>query len=88
METLAWIIYCILSVLDVIILISAVMSWIPEARNSRLYELIEKILSPLLTPIRKLLYCIEFVRRCPIDLSFLVLVIIVQVLSNLVWAFL
>jgi YggT family protein len=85
METLAWIIYSALSVLDVLLLISAVMSWIPEARDSKLYETVEKILSPLLTPIRKLLYRFEFVRRCPIDLSFLVLVIIVQVLSNLVW---
>ena len=85
METLAWIIYCILSVLDVILLISAIMSWIPEARDRKIYEVVERILSPLLTPIRKLLDRIEFVRRCPIDLSFLVLVIIVQVLSNLVW---
>ncbi|MBQ7761397.1 MAG: YggT family protein [Clostridia bacterium] len=85
METLAWIIYCILSVLDAILLISAIMSWIPEARESKLYELVEKILSPFLNPIRKLLERFEFVRRCPLDLSFLVLVIIVHVLSNLIW---
>ncbi len=85
METLAWIIYCILSVLDVILLVSAIMSWIPEARETKLYELVERILSPLLNPIRRLLERFEFIRRCPIDLSFLVLVIIVRVLSDLVW---
>lgn len=85
MQTLAWIIYSILSVLDVLLLVSAIMSWIPEARGTRLYESINRILSPLLTPIRSFLSRFEFVRRCPIDLSFLVLVIIVQVLSNAVW---
>ena len=79
------IIYYILDAFSLLMLVSAILSWIPAARESKFYGVIEKIIGPILTPIRKLLFKIEWVRRCPIDLSFLALILIINLASNCIY---
>lgn len=78
------VIYYLLGVLDLIMLISAICSWIPAARESKFYMVLEKILYPFLHPIRLLLDKFEWTKKVPIDLSFLTLIIISSVLQNLI----
>lgn len=71
-----------LYVFDLLLLVRAVCSWVPSFRESAVYRLSYTATEPILRPIRDLLYNIEWVRRCPIDLSFLVVILIVNVLSG------
>ena len=67
---------------DFLLLVRAVCSWIPDFRNSRVYNLSYTITEPVLVPVRKLLWRFDFVRRCPLDLSFLVVCILTTLLDR------
>ena len=86
MEAL-WIIYRTLSLLlyafDFLLLVNAVCSWVPEWRMSKVYMLSSRIIDPLLAPIRRVMLRFSWARRCPIDLSFIVLVLITRALDKL-----
>lgn len=86
MEAL-WIIYRTLSLLiyafDFLLLVNAVCSWVPEWRMSKVYMLSSRIIDPILSPIRKLMFRFDWARRCPIDLSFIVLVLLTRLLDKL-----
>ena len=83
------IIYRVLSLLlygfDLMLLLHAICSWVPEWRMSKVYIFSNKIVEPLLQPIRKFMWRFDFARRCPIDLSFIVLVLITRGLDRLIW---
>ena len=72
----------ILYAFDLLLLVRAVCSWVPSFRESAVYRFSYTITEPVLRPIRDLLYRAEWARRCPIDLSFLVVILIVNVLSS------
>ena len=86
MEAL-WIIYRTLSLFlyafDFLLLVNAVCSWVPEWRMSKVYMLSSRIIDPILSPIRKLMWKFDWARRCPIDLSFIVLVLLTRLLDKL-----
>ena len=86
MEAL-WIIYRTLSLLiyafDFLLLVNAVCSWVPEWRMSKVYMLSSRIIDPILAPIRKLMLRFDWARRCPIDLSFIVLVLLTRLIDKL-----
>ena len=67
---------------DLLLLVRAVCSWVPSSRGSMVYRFSYTITEPVLKPIRDLLYRAEWARRCPIDLSFLVVILIVNLLSG------
>ena len=72
----------LLYVFDLLLLVRAVCSWVPSFRESVVYRYAYIITEPVLRPIRDLLYRAEWARRCPIDLSFLVVILIVNLLSG------
>ena len=91
MEAL-WIIYRTLSLLlyafDFLLLVHAVCSWVPEWRMSKVYMLSSRVVEPILSPIRRFMWRFDWARRCPIDLSFIVLVLLTRLLDKmLVWLF-
>ncbi len=83
------IIYRVLSLLlygfDLLLLLHAICSWVPEWRMSKVYIYSSRIIDPFLNPIRKFMWRFDFARRCPIDLSFIVLVLITRGLDRLIW---
>lgn len=83
------IIYRVLSLLlygfDLMLLLHAICSWVPEWRMSKVYIYSSRIIDPILSPIRKFMWRFDFARRCPIDLSFIVLVLITRGLDRLIW---
>ena len=61
----------LINLLQTLMLIMALMSWIPQLRQSRLYYAISMIVEPVIDPFRRLLYKIPGMDRFPLDLSFL-----------------
>lgn len=79
-----YVISIILDIFDFLLLVRAVCSWVPSFRNSIVYRLSYTVTEPILRPVRDLLFRFEWVRRCPIDISFLVVILLVSCLSNVV----
>lgn len=72
----------LLYIFDLFLLARAVCSWFETARNSKIYELSYTVTEPVLRPIRDMLSRFEWVRRCPIDISFIVVILMVNALSS------
>lgn len=58
--------------LTLLLVVQAVLSWIPQLYHSRFGSVINTLTEPLLYPARKLLFRIERLRSLPVDLSPLV----------------
>lgn len=72
----------------VVMLIQALMSWMPIDEENTLYRYITTITEPLVAPIRKLLSRIPVLSRIPFDISFIAayfLVYIVYIIFTAVW---
>jgi len=72
------IISLILNVLILLVLIHAIGSWIPSIRESRFYMSLDRIVSPLLEPIRSVVKPIN-----GLDLSPAILLILLYLLKSL-----
>lgn len=83
-STIALVLYYILSVMDFCFLILAICSWIPAARGTRIYEFFYNLTEPILRPVRELFMRWEFARRCPIDLSFLAVILLISFMQRLI----
>ena len=70
---------------DLLLLANAICSWVPEWRMSKVYIYSSRIIDPILQPIRKFMWRFDWARRCPIDLSFIVLVLITRFLDSALW---
>lgn len=70
-----------LQIIELILLVYCIMSWFVSPFN-RLMQALSRILDPLLSPIRRVLYSIF--PRLPIDLSVLVLFFLISMVRNLV----
>ena len=84
MGVIFYIINLILSLFDLMLLARAICSWIPSSRDSIIYRISYTITEPILSPVRDLVMKMEWARRCPIDISFFVVVILVNLLSGVV----
>lgn len=78
------VIYSVLSAFSLLLFIMAICSWFEQARMSKFYVTMERIVSPMLRPIRSLLNRSQFFRNSRIDFSFLVLVLLVSIAERLV----
>ena len=68
-----------LSTFQTLLIVRAILSWIPPVRHSRFFWFLNKIVDPFLRPIRNVLYKISWMRQVPIDFSSLILFIILDV---------
>ena len=68
-----------LSAFQTLLIVRAILSWIPPVRRSRFFWFLNKIVDPFLRPIRNVLYKISWMRQVPIDFSSLILFIILDV---------
>ena len=73
----------LISLLQTLMLIMALMSWIPQLRQSKLYYAISMIVEPVIDPFRRLLYKIPGMDRFPLDLSFLAAYMALSLLAGL-----
>ena len=73
----------LINLLQTLMLIMALMSWIPQLRQTRLYYAISMIVEPVIDPFRRLLYKIPGMDRFPLDLSFLAAYMVLSMLAGL-----
>ena len=73
----------LINLLQTLMLIMALMSWIPQLRQSKLYYAISMIVEPVIDPFRRLLYKIPGMDRFPLDLSFLAAWMVLSLLAGL-----
>ena len=73
----------LISLLQTLMLVMALMSWIPQLRQSKLYYAISMIVEPVIDPFRRLLYKIPGMDRFPLDLSFLAAYMALSLLAGL-----
>lgn len=86
-EILARILLIVLSIFETCLIVRAILSWIPSARNSRISQFLITITEPVVHPVRNLLFKMEWARRLPIDLSVLVVFIIISILERFLYYF-
>ncbi len=74
----------VLNLLQLAMLVRAVMSWIPQLRGSQLQEILYQITEPIIMPFRRLLSKIPALQGFPLDLSFLLAWIALDVLMTII----
>ena len=73
----------LINLLQTLMLIMALMSWIPQLRQSKIYYAISMIVEPVIDPFRRLLYKIPGMDRFPLDLSFLAAWMVLSLLASM-----
>ena len=86
-EIIARTLLILLSIFETVLIVRAILSWIPSARTSRVAQALNMITEPVVSPVRKLLFKMEWARRCPIDLSVLVVFILISILEKFLYYF-
>lgn len=86
-SVLAIIIYGILTAFECCMLVRAICSWVPSFRESKIYSFTLMITEPITGPVRELFMRFDWVRRCPLDISFFVVYILVTALASFAYAF-
>lgn len=64
--------YLAISALQLVMLVRAIMSWLPFDDSSPLFRFVYCVTEPVIIPVRNLMEKIGFLSGLPIDLSFLV----------------
>ena len=72
-------IHLLIQVLILLVFVHALGSWIPQIRESRFYELLDRIVEPMLRPIRQVLP-----HMGGIDISPMILIFILVLLDRLI----
>ncbi|MBO5212503.1 MAG: YggT family protein [Clostridia bacterium] len=86
-KVIAYTLIYLLSLFEIVLIVRAICSWAPYFRESKVNRIATAITEPIVAPIRNLLMRISFVRRCPIDLSFIVLYLFIGMASSVLSAF-
>ena len=81
------IVLSLISFYDLVLLGRVVVSWIPYFQGTAIDAFCYNLTEPVLIPIRNLLFRFEWVRRCPLDLSVLVLFLIIHILPSFLLMF-
>ncbi len=72
-------IHILIELLIILIFVHALGSWIPQIRESRFYELLDRIVEPMLRPIRQVLP-----HMGGIDISPMILIFILVIIDRLI----
>jgi len=59
-------------IVELLMLVRAIMSWVMPDRSSRLYQIVYGLTEPVIAPVRALVSRISFLQGLPIDMSFLI----------------
>ena len=85
MGFLTHILLAALRLLEFLLVLRCLFSWMPNLRSSRIVDFIYFCTDPLVLPFQALLRNFDFLRTMPIDFSPLFAFAILQVLQNLLY---
>lgn len=86
MQSLIYVIFTVLNgaieIVTLLMLIRAILSWFPIVdRSSKIMSFIYMVTEAVISPVRKVLWRFDSVRRFPIDISFLVTYILLHLIQ-------
>ena len=73
-----------LSVMNVAMLLRAIFSWIDPEGGMRFSVFLYMVTEPMIQPIRKLCQKMNWFQRTPLDIPFLIVIILLMLLETLV----
>lgn len=73
----------LIQVLQILMLVMALMSWVPQLRESRIFQVVSTLVEPVIDPFRRLLRRIPGMDRFPLDLSFMAAYLALSLLRGL-----
>jgi YGGT family. len=73
----------LINILSALILIQALMSWLPLSKGNAIIRFLDMMTEPVLSPIRRLLSRIEFTQELPFDFSPIVAILLLWIVSSL-----
>ena len=76
----------LLLTVELCMLVRAVLSWFPISEDNPILLFVHMVTEPIVAPIRKLLDRLGWFRNLPIDMSFLVAVLLLSLVSSLLSA--
>lgn len=71
-------------VMEILLLIRALLSWIPESGANRFGALINQVTEPILIPFRRLVSRSSVLGNSMIDISFIVCILVLEVLKSVI----
>ncbi len=74
----------LISLLQTLMLVTALLSWIPQMRYNRLYQTLTMLIEPIVAPFRKLLSMLPFLDGFPLDFSFLAAYLTLSILGSMI----
>jgi YggT family protein len=77
-------VYWLLNLLSILIVIRALISWLPLGQGNKINNFLIMMTEPVIAPIRKLLSRLSFTREMPVDFSPMVAIIALGILSGLI----
>ncbi len=87
MYTIVLLLSSLINILELLVVIRCILSWIPGFQNA-FTELIYKITDPFLTPVRNLIMRLSGGSMLPVDFSPIVLYVILELVRRLLFAIL
>ena len=72
-----------LTILQFLMMLRAILSWLPVDEDSRLVNFIYMVTEPVIVPVRMLLDKMEWTQSLPIDISFLVAFMLLSIIQML-----
>lgn len=85
LQTVRYASYTLLQIIQGLIFVRVILSYIPMARNHPLVVFVFQITEPLLEPVRRLIHRIPSTRKMMVDFSSLIVFFIIEVLKNLIY---
>ena len=76
----------LLLMIELCMLVRALLSWFPIREDNPILLFVHMVTEPIVAPIRKLLDRLGWFRNLPIDMSFLVAVLLLSLVSTLLSA--
>ena len=74
----------LISFLQTLMLVTALLSWIPQMRYNRVYQTLSMLIEPIVTPFRKLISMLPFLDEFPLDFSFLAAYLTLSILGSMI----
>lgn len=74
----------IILLMEILLFIRAVLSWFPMANESKFGQITYNLTEPILIPFRKLVSASSVIRNSMIDISFIVAILVLEVIKNFI----
>ena len=75
----------LITALQYIMFFTAIASWIPQLRGSRLTQTLYMLTEPIVSPFRQLLRRIPAMQTFPLDMSFLLAYLVLSMLRSMLY---